>query len=508
MSTHQDKRQRVSGSADVDESKLKATLRLAMSVAAEKVIPGGLVGGIPICEEELGWIYNRPDSCLVSEEDLGNLRRELESLISSDVSVEIGTETYPDAQAKLASQKLALSLLASRIPLGGVGVVRVGDVTRLAPYDYGKLCNTFGPLRHAGYRIQGDGTGGVRLTWGDVSVCADKATTTAAILETRKWGVGRGVVSLGDLNGLKEVGRERKEFMLAAEYRQEARLRDIVRRVEASSGATRCICIAGPTSSGKTTFAAKLCTFLGNEGLSAHGLTVDHYYLPLDRQPRYLIRQQRSDCDYDHIESMDVDLVNQHISDLINGKTIEPPVYNMKTGMRDPPKRTFSIPPNGILVIEGIHALNPQYTEKLPQEQVFKIFLSPQTAIQVDDFNVIKSTDVRLLRRMSRDYLFRAHSASRTLDMWENVRRGEGKWIFPFQGQAHVVMNSAHEYDLSVLKPLLEPLLRSVPPTDANFVKAQELARLLDLVAGWGERDVPATSLLREFLGNGAYDEH
>ena len=145
----------------------------------------------------------------------------------------------------------------------------------------------------------------------------------------------------------------------------------------------------------------------------------------------------------------------------------------------------------------------------MPPEQVFKIFLSPQSALSVDDGNVVKSTDVRLLRRMARDYLFRGHSASRTLSMWSNVRRGEGLWIFPFQGQADFTMNSAHEYDLAVLKPLVEPLLRGVGPAEGlQFDKAQELLHLLDAVHGWPERDVPATSLLREFLGNGAYDDH
>jgi len=269
------------------------------------------------------------------------------------------------------------------------------------------------------------------------------------------------------------------------------------------------ICIAGPTSSGKTTFANKLCMYLQNKGFLAKPLTVDHYYLPLNRQPRYQARQQRSDVDYDHIESMDVDLFREHLNALVNGESIMTPVYNMKTGYRDEPGRRFeALPTNGILVIEGIHALNPVYTNAIDANKVFKIFISPLTALQLDDSNMVKTTYHRLLRRMCRDYLFRGHSASRTLAMWDNVRKGEGVWIFPHQNDADFVMNSAADYEIPVLKTFIEPLLRAVTPQDPNYAKAAELLKLLDCFGTWPPSLTPPAALLREFIGDGAFDCH
>lgn len=494
----------------------KSTLRLALSVAAQKA-GCTLVGGHPVSEEELGYVYRCADGTPMTDAKVQVLKDALDSLVNDSQGLCNDKVTYDEAVVALAGQNHALSLLSSRVK-PEVDVMKCGGQVRLSGYNARGLAPNTAHLALEGYELRLHKSGGVLLTPGGCTDVAktDKAQTEQVILETRDWACSQGAASLGMVNAKQEVGRERKDFILAAEYRQEARLRDIVRQIQTCSPPAgsalksniRVICIAGPTSSGKTTFANKLCQYLSNEGMHSEVLTVDHYYLPLDRQPRYQPRKQRSDVDYDHIESMDVDLVNDHIMAVIRGEEIKKPVYNMKTGYRDPPGKPFKIPENGILVIEGIHALNPLYTEKVPRQQVFKIFLSPVTALQIDDVSVVKSTDSRLLRRMSRDYLFRGHSASRTLSMWANVRRGEGQWIFPFQGQADFVMNSAHEYELNVLKPLVEPLLRGVPPSDANFEKAQELLDLLDNVAAWYERDVPSTSLLREFLGNGAYDEH
>merc|ERR1711953_1600513 len=192
-----------------------------------------------------------------------------------------------------------------------------------------------------------------------------------------------------------------------------------------------------------------------------------------------------------------------------NGESIISPVYNMKTGYRDGDGHKFdALPSNGILVIEGIHALNPLYTQAVDAGKVFKIFISPLTALQLDDCNAVKSTDHRLLRRMCRDYLFRGHSASKTLMMWDNVRKGEGVWIFPHQNSADFVVNSAAEYEIPVLKTFLEPLLRAVKPDDANFAKATDLLTSLDRFGTWPPELTPPAALLREFIGDGAFDCH
>ena len=161
-----------------------------------------------------------------------------------------------------------------------------------------------------------------------------------------------------------------------------------------------------------------------------------------------------------------------------------------------------------LLVIEGIHALNPDFLKSVPAGRIFKVYISPLSALQLDETNALKTTDNRLLRRMCRDYNFRGHSASRTLSMWANVRNGEGKWIFPFQDDVDFVMNSSHEYEMAVLKPLVEPLLCGVPPSDPQYGKARALLELLALFNPASTAKVPTTSLLREFIGDGAFDCH
>lgn len=300
--------------------------------------------------------------------------------------------------------------------------------------------------------------------------------------------------------------------MLNCEFRQEAKLALIAQRVmdrQTGGKPLRLICIAGPTSSGKTTFSNKLCMYLNGQGFDAKPLTVDHYYLPLDRQPKYQARKQRIDVDYDHIESMDVELVGQHLNDLVNGKSVNTPIYNMKTGYRDGEGKLYdALPSNGILVIEGIHALNPLYTQTVEPSKVFKIYISPLTSLQVDDSNAVKTTYHRLLRRMCRDYLFRGNSASVTLKMWDNVRTGECSWIFPHQNNVDFVMNSACDYEIPVLKTFLEPLLKGVRPDDENYSKAEELLRILDNFATWPPELVTGSSLMREFIGGGDFDCH
>jgi len=308
------------------------------------------------------------------------------------------------------------------------------------------------------------------------------------------------------------VGRGRKDYVLHCEFRQEAKLASVAARIlERRDGGkpVRVVCIAGPTASGKTTFATKLCMYLKNVGCEAKPLTVDHYYLPLDRQPKYQARHLRSDVDYDHVESMDVELVGEHINALVSGQAVTTPVYNMKTGYREPQGVPFpGLPPKGILVIEGIHALNPLYTQAVDGSMLFKIFISPLTVLQLDDTNVVQSTNHRLLRRMCRDFLFRGKPAAMTLAGWDNVRRGEGVWIFPHQNSADFMMNSASDYEIPVLKSHLEPLLRVVPADDPQYAKAQELLTLLDHFASWPPNLVPETALLREFIGEGSFDCH
>jgi len=213
--------------------------------------------------------------------------------------------------------------------------------------------------------------------------------------------------------------------------------------------------------------------------------------------------------DYDNLESMDVSLVGEHVTQLIDGKTIMAPIYNFTNGYREEVGNEFVLPENGILVLEGIHALNPEYTAGVDQKAVFRVYISPLTGLLVDDFNAVKTTNHRCLRRLCRDSKFRGYTAKRVLQMWPKVRNGEHLYIFPHQNNADYVMNSAAEYELPVLKTYVYPLLKAVQPSpDPLYTQTDELLTLLDYFAPWPNSSVPAAALIREFIGDGSFDCH
>lgn len=496
---------RLSGEVD---AVYRRTLRLLVSVAAELEKPQNrLRGGHTVGN---GYYYELDGVATISAEDVKKIGSRLETLVTDGAVIERVTLPWQEVCAYADEHGLTCmkALLTTRVT-AEVACHRVGKVVRL---DLGPVHERAAALKAAKYAlVKPDGAQGFVASHDQDEFALQKALMDTFADHTG-WARIHGVESVGALNSLQQVGRTRRDFVLACEFRQESKLAEIAGSVKARQDAgkpVRLICIAGPTSSGKTTFSNKLCMYLKGMGFDARPLTVDHYYLPLDRQPKYQARKQRIDVDYDHIESMDVDLVGQHLNDLVNGKSVMTPVYNMKTGYRDGDGHHFdALPGNGILVIEGIHALNPLYTQTVEASKVFKIYISPLTALQVDDSNVVKTTHHRLLRRMCRDYLFRGNSASVTLKMWDNVRTGEGLWIYPHQNDVDFVMNSAADYEIPILKTFLEPLLKAVPPSDENYSKAVDLLRLLDKFGVWPPELTPSTALLREFIGGGAFDCH
>jgi len=482
----------------------RRTLRFVVSVAAELKYPKQrLHGGHAVGE---GYYYEL-DGSELSSEDVKALEQQVQSLVIEGEAISRVKKPWAEAHACFQEQGLssAKSLLEQRCA-PEVDCYECRGVFRRALF----------PLHERTAALKAGKCSLIPCAPGFIASFAEEYEPQPALLDAMRehgaFASAHGVQSVGELDALQQVGRGRKDYVLHCEFRQESKLATIAATVVERKSAgkpIKLICIAGPTSSGKTTFANKLCMYLRNSGFLAKPLTVDHYYLPLDRQPKYQARKQRSDVDYDHIESMDVELIKEHLKALVDGQSIMTPIYNMKTGYRDGEGHHFdAMPPNGILVIEGIHALNPLYTQSVEASMVFKIFISPLTVLQLDDCNVVKSTQHRLLRRMCRDYLFRGNSASTTLKMWDNVRRGEGVWIFPHQNNADFIMNSAADYEIPVLKTFAEPLLRAVRPDDPQYSKATEMLQLLDHFASWPPDLVPETALLREFIGDGAFDCH
>lgn len=317
--------------------------------------------------------------------------------------------------------------------------------------------------------------------------------------EHQAWNRILGIEYVGDLNVLTHE-KNVKEYIWVAEALQAEKIvklaGEIARRPE-----TRVVLIAGPSSSGKTTFTKKLGIQLQAVGLMPKAISLDDFFVPRELTPR----DEDGKFDFENIDALDRGLLSECIGGLLAGKKIHLPKYNFVLGDRVFSDEAASLAPNEILVLEGIHGLNPQLLPDVDAARCFRIYISALTQINLDAHHRISTTDNRLIRRMVRDYRYRGYSASRTLEMWPSVRRGEDKNIFPFQSFADGEFNSALGYELGVLKPLAEALLRGVPPYSPGYSDAQRLLEILSHFLTIAREFVPDMSILREFIGGSAF---
>ncbi|HIT63464.1 MAG TPA: nucleoside kinase [Candidatus Ventrimonas merdavium] len=317
--------------------------------------------------------------------------------------------------------------------------------------------------------------------------------------ESNEWGKQMQVPNVGALNGCICSGKM-NELILMQEALMEKKMGDIAEMIAAKPD-KKIIMIAGPSSSGKTTFSHRLSIQLKAKGLIPHPIAVDNYFVNRVDSPR----DEEGDYDYEALECLDVKQFNQDMSDLLAGKTVELPYYNFITGEREYRGDTLTLGKDDILVIEGIHCLNEKLSYSLPRKNKFKIYISALTQLNIDEHNRIPSTDGRLIRRLVRDARTRGASAQDTIRMWPSVRRGEQRNIFPFQEEAEVMFNSALVYELAVLKQYAEPLLFSVPRDSAEYLEAKRLLKFLDYFLGVSSEDIPKNSILREFIGGSCF---
>jgi uridine kinase len=259
--------------------------------------------------------------------------------------------------------------------------------------------------------------------------------------------------------------------------------------------------VAGPSSAGKTTFAKRLTIQLRVNGLQTAMISLDDYFVGRDRTPR----DEAGRFDFEHIEALDLELFNRNLEDLIAGREIEMPYFNFETKTREFRGRKLKLGEDQVLIIEGIHGLNPLLTSRIPDDRKFLVYVNAMSQLGIDSNHRISTTDNRLIRRLVRDNQFRKHTALETLRQWESVRRGEERWIFPFQARADAVFNSALDYELAVLKPMAEPLLMQVKPAHAEYAEARRLSAFLLNFLAIPEREVPSTSILREYIGRSGF---
>lgn len=318
--------------------------------------------------------------------------------------------------------------------------------------------------------------------------------------ESMRWGDLQNIETVGDLNReIVQAGAQ--NMVLVQEAQQEKKIAEIAEQI-AKRGDVKFVLVAGPSSSGKTTFSHRLSIQLKVNGMRPHPLAVDNYFINRDQTPK----DERGNYDFECLEAIDVEQFNEDLRRLLLGEEVGIPTFDFITGQRKYDGRKLKMESRDILVIEGIHCLNPKLTETLPDDRKFKIYISALTQLNVDEHNRIPTTDGRLIRRIVRDARTRGTTAARTIAMWYSVRRGEERNIFPFQEEADIMFNSALIYELAVLKQYVEPLLFQITPDMEEYHEAKRLLKFLDYFLGIGTDRIPANSLLREFIGGGCFD--
>ncbi len=318
--------------------------------------------------------------------------------------------------------------------------------------------------------------------------------------EYRRWGEVLEIGSAGRLNR-RTINGDIKQFIWIAEALHSKKIDAIADQIAQQRDRLRLITIAGPSSSGKTTFAKKLAIQLRVYGLHPISISLDDYFVPREQTPR----DETGQYDFESLGAIDVELLNRHLVALFEGRKVQLPEFNFKTGRRETRDRHLRLHENEILVLEGIHGLNDALLPRIPERSKYRIYVSALTQLNIDDHTRISTTDNRLIRRLVRDHQFRGHSALDTLRMWPNVRHGENRNIFPYQNSADIAFNSALDYELGVLKSHAVRILLAVKPSHEVYHEATRLLTFLENFIEIPEKHVPETSILREFIGDSGF---
>lgn len=434
-------------------------------------------------------------------EQVGAIETRMREIVKEDINIERRKVSYTDAVAafEASGQQDRLNLLKYRNP----------------PHVVIHYCKGFSDLSH-GPLVPGTGVleqfklitykpGFVlhlpdRLEMKALPPFEDQPHLFQVFQEHKQWGRVLGVDTVGRLNEIIAKG-EIEDFILTSEGLHEKKISKIADTISEGRKKIKLVLIAGPSSAGKTTFAKRLTTHLNVNGLRPVTLGTDDYFVGPEKNPR----DEDGKLDYEHLEAVDLDLFNRDLLTLVRGGEIDVPVFNFEEKCREYRGTKMRIADDQILIIEGIHGLNPRLTQMVPPENKFKIYISALTQLNLDSNNRISTTDNRLMRRMVRDHKFRGHSALATMQLWPSVRRGEKTWIFPFQREANAVFNSALDYELSVLKPLVEPLLMEVKPCSPEYAESRRLSEFLVNFLAASDRIIPRNSILREYIGGSCF---
>ncbi|MCR5289589.1 MAG: nucleoside kinase [Treponema sp.] len=447
-----------------------------------------------------GYYYTFDDGKKISDKEIQSLKDEMNAIIQANHQIITSQITYKKAKELFES----LGLVETRKQLDCIcpPYIKINTLTNFSDMYFGSLVPSTGYLKVFDIIPYGQGFL-LRFPTSSRPDSLPEFHDIPALYTTyeryKKWGKQIGVRSAADINELIKT-RKIKEFIDICETFQVKCIADIADKIR-DKGNVKLVLMAGPSSSGKTTSSKKLELQLKALGYRPHVISLDNYYVGRERNPI----GPDGKPDYECLEALDVPLLNQNLLDLFAGKEVELPCYDFHTGERYYNNNKLALEPQDIIIMEGIHGLNDKLTPLVKPEYKFKIYLSALTQLNLDDHNRISTSDNRLIRRIVRDFNFRGMSAARTISMWENVRKGERLHIFPFQDNADVMLNTALDYELPVLKVFAEPLLRCISPLQSEYTEASRLLRFLSNFSPIPPTAVPDRSIIREFIGGSAF---
>lgn len=435
----------------------------------------------------------------VSREVILKLKLEMMRLVDANIPLEKKTLSTYDAVSLFS--KLGMTDKERLFRYRRSSKVNIYELDHYKDYFYGYMVPSTGYLKYFDLAAYKDGF--MLLYPGNNSKVVDAFKPSDKLYETlneaSEWAHTMGVGTIGALNDVIAEGRI-QDIILVQEALMEKKIGQLADKIKQAKD-KKFIMIAGPSSSGKTTFSHRLSIQLMAHGLKPHPVPLDDYYLDRDKTPR----DADGNLDFECLESLDVERFNSDMNRLLNGEEAELPIFNFKTGKREPKGRMLKLGAEDVLVIEGIHGLNDQLSYSLPAESKFKIYISALTQLDIDEHNCLPTTDGRLLRRIVRDARTRATSARETIAMWDSVRRGEEKYIFPFQEGADVMFNSALVYEMAILKQYAEPLLFAIEQDCPEYVEAKRLLKFLDYFLPVPSDNINNNSILREFIGGSCF---
>ena len=437
----------------------------------------------------------------VTLDDAGAIRRRMQEIIDAAMPIHRHETTTKEAikMFSILHNKSKVKLLQST----GRLYTTFYDIDGYVDYYYGALLTNTSQLYLFGVEKYYDGLL-LRLPSrehpDELGEMTNQDKMFGIFKEHHQWQDILGLRTIGDLNEVISKGYS-PQLIMIGEALQEKKIARIADEIARRKG-VKLVLIAGPSSSGKTTTCKRLSVQLAVNGIKPVAISLDDYFLDRDKTPR----DEKGDYDFENLHALNLPLLNEQLTALFRGEEVELPRYDFPTGTSQKSGKRLRLGENEILVVEGIHALNPELTSQIPDEQIFRVYASALTTVLLDNHNYIPTTDNRLLRRIIRDHKYRAVSARETIRRWPSVRAGENKWIFPFQENADAMFNTAMLFELAVIKSQAEPLLEQVPENCPEHAEAYRLLKFLRYIKPIPETQIPPTSLLREFLGGSSFE--